>query len=140
VISLFRLWLFHLTAGKWGPIDSGLSYKYVSALAINPQSPSILYAGSGRGVFKLLSRPSWDSDDDGKSDISVWRPSNGVWYTLPSSGNLHGEVLGSDDRCGDFASYWNLAISPLGPKATLSRLNFPFPTDPADFGYSVMHE
>jgi hypothetical protein len=27
---------------------------------------------------------SGDFDSDGRSDIAVWRPSDGIWYILPS--------------------------------------------------------
>jgi hypothetical protein len=28
---------------------------------------------------------SGDYDSDGKTDIAVWRPGNGIWYILPSN-------------------------------------------------------
>jgi len=42
--------------------------------------------GSGGIVFKLRIRGApGDYDGDGKSDISVWRPSSGQWFIIPSS-------------------------------------------------------
>ncbi|MGA2261523.1 MAG: FG-GAP-like repeat-containing protein [Acidobacteriota bacterium] len=44
------------------------------------------------GIYKVTPGPpekatlqDCDYDDDGKTDIGVWRPDTGVWYTLPSS-------------------------------------------------------
>ena len=37
----------------------------------------------------LTPTPRYDFDGDGKSDISVFRPSSGFWYLLPSSSNSY---------------------------------------------------
>ena len=53
------------------------------------QSPLHAYTGGSRDFFvlKLSDAPiSCDFDGDGKSDISFYRSSTGVWWIIPSSG------------------------------------------------------
>ena len=46
--------MFKSTNGgtNWTAINTGPTYTYIYALAINPQTPDTLYAGTWGGVFK----------------------------------------------------------------------------------------
>ena len=55
---------------------------------------------SAVGIARLLNapttaRPPFDFDGDRRSDVSLFRPTNGVWYILPSqTGNFYGFQFG----------------------------------------------
>ena len=88
---------------SWSALNPGLPpNSMVFALAISPTVPQRVYAGTlGSGVFSLASRPSWDIDSDNKSDIAVWRPDSGIWYSLlsDSPGSYTGIPWGMRGRC-----------------------------------------
>ena len=39
--------------GSWTAMNTGLTYHFVGALAINPSTPTTLYAGTADGVFDI---------------------------------------------------------------------------------------
>jgi hypothetical protein len=58
----------------------------------------------------VIDPPFWDTDADGKTDITIWRPSTGVWYMLPSNSpgsyidtpwGMSSDVPASGDYDGD---------------------------------------
>jgi hypothetical protein len=89
-----------LAAGGWIPIGPG--GRTVTSLAIDPQTPDILYAGTyGGGVFKVEQVPVHpaiiDFGGDGKTDIAIDRVSAGAWFINPSEGgSIYGVGFGGD--------------------------------------------
>ena len=65
----------------FSPFSTGLPVQGINDLAFT-RSGKFLHAATGAGVFTVrVSRgePA-DFDGDGRADVSVFRPSNGVWY------------------------------------------------------------
>ena len=96
----FQLLQSVIAAG--GETSGGGNYSMTSTIG-----EAVAGIGSTGGVYDLttgfwgggqsnapLGRTPFDFDGDGKSDVSVFRPANGVWYLLQSSAGFTGAAFG----------------------------------------------
>ena len=60
------------SGASWNAINNGLTSRIVPALAIDPITPSTLYAGTSGGVFKSTDRgASWSAINNGLTDTDI---------------------------------------------------------------------
>jgi hypothetical protein len=76
------------TAGGLMVTNGSTSIRNFTLNALATANPFAIW-----GVFGDIPAPA-DYDGDRKADIAVWRPREGIWYTLNSSGNVSLQAWG----------------------------------------------
>jgi hypothetical protein len=114
------------SGGTWSPSNTGLTNTIVMALAINPATPTTLYAGTyGGGVFKSTnSGGTWSAVNSGLTDhyirVLAINPSSSATLYAGTDTDLFKSTDGggswSDVSTGGTPYYiWSLAIDPVTP-------------------------
>jgi photosystem II stability/assembly factor-like uncharacterized protein len=85
--------------GTWETFNNGMPPVIISELDIN--ASGLLQAATyGRGAYQIstipASKPLTDFDGDGKTDVSVFRPADGVWYMLRSQAGFAATQFGAN--------------------------------------------
>jgi len=76
----------YYVAGKtFGPYTTPNSYRY-NGTSTGVRVNNILASGNVMGFVVSIPNRAVDFDGDGKTDIAIYRSSNGGWYIVPSSG------------------------------------------------------
>lgn len=143
---------------SWTPFGTGLPRTAVFDMAVTNASPRKLrIATHGKGMYEIAADPATaaakfvDFDGDGKTDVSVFRPAPGQWWTSRSSNGTSGavtfgsstDILAPGDYTGDAKTDITLFRPSTGTWFVLrsedfSFFAFPFGTTgdvpaPADF-------
>lgn len=140
-----------------GSIDSTFTAAITPAADFTVDSLGRIYSGGTRlnpngdvdstFVLRLASPRSFDFDGDGKSDIGIFRPSNGLWYLQRSTAGesiqsfgINSDRVAAADYDGDGKTdvaiyrdgawwYLNSSDSTLGLKNWGTATDIPLPSD-----------